>query len=283
MKVSIMKLIGSLFCAVLLMTSCLGSGDSSYQADGVFAYITYVNNRKCASTNIGNVATRDGAGMSSLAEGQCYFISFKITNVDVNSNGVYEAEYINVLNDGYPVDQNRLAMGKPYYDIDESMQQDSIHITSMGVEAYYPTATVYGDCWMFKYSVPSVKEGDDIVAHFYYDFDNQVDENGKSISIGDNKAVIDVRFIKRAGSGSGSERTKDFRYIGGFENLRSLITASNPKYDSDGYARVAIKFRYVYPAQGQTPSSIKYFPANGEPGWNGDGNAAYIMFFDNNN
>jgi len=280
MKVSFMKLIVSLFCAVLLMTSCLGSGDSSYQADGVFAYVHTVDGVKYASTNIGNITMQ--SGMSGLQEGQCYFISFKIPNAD--GSGVYVAEYINVLNDGYPIDKESMAMGKPYYDKDEFQQADSLHINNLQIDEYYPVAALYGDCWMFKYTVPTMKEDDNIKAYFYYDPSNQFDENRKPISISENKVIIDVRLLKVKGQGAGTDRTKDFRSVGDFKNLRTLITSSSPKYDSSGkYASVAVKFRYMTPpTQGTTQPVVKYIPTNGESGWNGEGGSAYIFFIEKN-
>lgn len=277
MKVVFTKIICSLFCTALLMTSCLGDGDSSYSIDRAFAYITEVNGLRCASTDIGYIRTANGNEMSNLTVGQCYYISYKVTTTQP-SNGILAAEYINILDDGEPIPQTRLFEGDPYSNLGES-KADSIHINSMELIKYYPAFEVFGDRWAIKYSVPSVKDEDDVVAYFYFDENNQVDENKEPIGFSTNKIVVDVRFIKREGNGSGSTKTKDYVSVGNVYPLRSSEYV--PKYDSNGVARVAVKLRYITPASGDTPATVKYYPT-GTSAWNGDGNYAYFLYYNQN-
>lgn len=273
MKVAFIKLISSIFITALLMTSCLGDSDNSYQIDRTFAYVTNVDGVKVACTDIGYV--NSAVGMENMMDGQCYFVGFKITNTN-SSTGIYSAEYMNVLDNG-AIDQSRLSDGKPYYNIDPITQNDSIQIASMRLAAYYPAKELYNDRWLFSFSIPNMYEDDEVDAYFYYDPTNQVNEKGETIGISDNKIVIDVRFIKKEGSGAGTSRTKEYFYVGNLSSMRSY----EPKYNDKGTAGVAVKFRYVIPRSGETPPTIKYFPT-GDIAWDGDSNNAYILYYNKN-
>ncbi|MBB4037722.1 hypothetical protein GGR21_003643 [Dysgonomonas hofstadii] len=282
MKVSLMKLIGSLSCAALLMTSCLGDGDSSFQSDRSFAYITTdANYIKVASTNVGYIRTQDATGMTNLTDGQCYYISFKITSTQ-SSSGTYPAEYINVLDDG-PISQKSLYVtelgepGEAYPGIEEE-QSDTIQVNSLELREYYPAKEVFGDRWLFRYSVPNRKDDDQVKAYFYFDRDNQVNEKGEAIGFSENKIVIDVRFTKIDGSGSGTTKTKDYESVGNLSSLRNYT----PKYNDAGEAYVAVKFRYVTPATTTTPPTAKFYPT-GDSAWVGDSNSSFFLYYNTSN
>lgn len=277
MKVSLMKLIGSLSCAAFLMTSCLGDGDSSFQSDRSFAYITSESGVKVAATNVGFIRTDKGAGMENLIPEECYFVSFKITSTQPSS-GIYPAEYINALDNGYPISQNGLYPGEPYSDISLENQNDSTQVNSLELLEYYPAAEVFGDRWLFKYTAPNVREDDNVRAYFYYDSNNQKNEKGETIGLSQNKIVIDVRFIKVEGSGSGTTKSKDYVYVGNFELLRGYT----PNYNKDGYARVAVKFRYVTPASGTVIVPTAKFYPTGDAAWDGDGNSSLFLYYTQN-
>lgn len=244
-----------------------------YQAENAFAFITTVNGIKCASTDVGYIATVNSNDMKNMKIGACYLISFRISTNTVSS--IYIADYINISNDGYEIPQNNLYIGKPYSDLTTETQADSIHAKAVAVERYYPTLDVYGDRWMLQYTISEIKDGDDVEAHFYYDPNNQTNEKNETIGFDKNKIVIDVRFIKKSSSGSGSSKTKEYRYVGNLNQLRNL---SQPNYNPENNARVAIKFRYVSPANNGIPATIKYYPS-GDNAWNGDGSSAYILYY----
>jgi len=277
MKVSLMKLVGSVSFAALLMTSCLGDGDSSYQSDRSFAYITSEPGYKVASTNVGFIRTQDSDGMSNLQENKCYFISFKITSTQ-SSSGVYPAEYINILDEG-PITQSSLYIAEPYSYMDED-PNDTIQVNSLELMDYYPAKEVFGDRWLFKYAAPNRKDDDNVKAYFYFDENNQVNEKGEAIGFDENKIVIDVRFTKIEGSGSGTTKTKDYTSVGNLSSLRSSVYI--PNYNEYGNAMVAVKFRYVIPATTTgTPPTAKFYPA-GDAAWNGEGSSALVLYYTKN-
>jgi len=267
MKVSLMKLTCSVFGAALLMTSCLGDGESSFEnTNGAFAYVTTIETGiKAAMTDIGPVASADANVMNQLANDQCYIITYKV-NTSSTSSGAYVADYINVLENGNFIAKKDISLNEPYYGIDEgTVREDSINVNSIDLFAFHPSKSYYGDNWCISYAVNNLRDDDRVEAYFYYDDTNQKDEKGEDIGFDKNKIVIDVRFIKNAGSGSGITKTQAYKYVCNMKNLRY----QSPSYGDDSNVNVVVKFRYVIPASGNTPARISYYPA-GETYWTAD-------------
>lgn len=275
MKSPLLKLVLGVFSIIMLMTSCLGDGDSSVKRDRDFAYVTYdeATGAKYAVTSVGYLKHSE---INKLEAGRCYWIGYKI--LLNGTGGTYQAEYVNVLDNGYPIPQKSLVDGAPYYGIDPStVESDSINATSISISAFAPTKYI-GDSWLFTFSVPALKEKEGVNAYFYYDRNNQRDENGAIIGSGatsddaKNRVVIDVVFLK---TDTDPENTPTLpRTVNAIGNLSELRYLFNPKYTgAETTADVAIKFRYVVPATSTTvPATTKYIGA-----WSGT-NVYYMTF-----
>ncbi|MDH6310840.1 hypothetical protein M2451_003651 [Dysgonomonas sp. PFB1-18] len=252
MKVSLLKLFsGALFVAVL-MSSCLGDGDNSREGTA-FAYIDQEDGVKYASTEIGRIVGPSDQ-MSNLQVGQCYYIGFKV-NAE-GTTGYYTAEYINVQNNGKALTKSNIITNyKPYKNLPENVQSDSIHVSNLSIRDYSPYATPYEaafkDNWVFSYSVKNLKEDDKIDVYFYYDAENQFDKDGVEGGFANNQIIIDVRFIKKEESGDGSGDT--FISVGNFNALRGYT----PKYDGNEATAVYVKFRYIVPYTDEN-KEVKY-------------------------
>ncbi len=264
MKVYLLKLVSSVFFVAVLMSSCLGDGDNSYEIGEAFAYINQEDGIKYASTSIGPVVGPSDQ-MSGLTVGQCYYIAFKV-NTDASS-GYYTAEYINVLNNGKALTRSSIFTNyKPYKNLPENVQSDSIHISSLSVKEYSPYEAYYKDNWVLSYSVPNLKEDDTVDAYFYYDAENQFDKEGTEGGFSKNQIIIDVRFIKKEGNGDGTAATRSFTSVGNFNSLRSFT----PSYGTEEGVAVYIKFRFIAPASGSVPARIEYI---------GNWNSGYGMVY----
>ncbi len=267
MKTTLFKIICTISTVVLLMSSCLGDSDSSIQIDRDFAYITTVDGIKCAATSSGYIVDQAGDVVSGLTTGKCYWIAYKITGS--SSSNIYQAEYVNVLENGKSLPQENLIPRVPYSNVTEAQRNDSIIAMSMSVGGGF-ASDYWGDNWLINFSVP-LKEDEKVITYFYYDADNQdKDESGK---VEKNRIIVDVRFIKTNKNPENvNTSNKPLSAIGNLNYIRNFY---QPDYDGKEFVDVPMKFRYQkYNKDGQ-PAEIAYIGS-----WNANsGSNVYFLRF----
>lgn len=270
-KTSLLKIFCSVLSVVLLMSSCLGDGDSSFTIEKDFAYITEnIYGQKYAVTSNGYIMHENITNLTSA--GNCYFIAYKISSS--SADGYYNAEYVNILNSGNPIAKQSLRLDKPYENSGLVSRNDTIVPTSVSIAAWSPANTI-GDNWLIGYSLTK-KERDEVKAFFYYDKTNQKDSEGEIDPAKDNKIIIDVRFgITDKGTGDNTV-TDSFSAVGNLSYLRSNFSPNFSGVTTD-YVNVPVKFRYQkYTSSGQ-PAEVVYIG-----NWQLSGSNAYYIQFTKN-
>jgi hypothetical protein len=208
--------------------------------------------------------------IGKLTADRCYFIGYKLTNT--MGNGFYNAEYVNVLDNGNAIAREFLEYTKPYENSGLINRNDTITPTNVSIAAW-SSGPVIGDNWLIAYNMTK-KEQDEVKAFFYYDTTNQRDSEGV-INKGDNRIVIDLRFGITDKGTSDNNMTNSFSAVGTLASIRNSghFTPDFSKTSAD-FVNVPVKFRYQrYTASGQ-PASVEYI-GNWQLGSN---NAYYIQF-----
>ncbi|WP_165023054.1 hypothetical protein [Dysgonomonas sp. ZJ279] len=253
MKRITFKVIFSVFATALLLSSCLGDGESTSKQENVFAYMsTGDTGQTIASTPIGQMTS---ASMSDFTVGRCYFVNYEI-NLSNNSNGIYTAEYIRPTNsNGQAISESKFrTIPVP------AATDDAIVAKGIGIPFFHGT-DYYGDNWLFSYSF-SVKPDDIVEAEFYYDSTNQIDEDGTEIKNTEDKVIIDIRFKKTySQAGEATTIPKTFTSVTKLSVLRgSFPRPNNPSPIVQGdYTLIPIKFRYWEPAsKAGDPDKLRY-------------------------
>lgn len=250
MKTSLLKYLGSIAATFFLMTSCLGDGESSYDAGRDFVYITETEYfTKVAAASPGYIAHD---AINNLQVGECYFISYKIKGSS-SGTGVYSAEKVEILDNGIPVPKGYFYWNKkPMSNVPEEQRKDTIAPRTFALGAAYPN-TYINDTWMFSYNV-SLKEGDVVVPYFYYDATNQKNESGKELE--ENRIVIDVRFVKTESAGStGTASIVSKNSVVSLSELRKSYT---PNYNGAEGVNVPIRFRYHRFVADDKPATVEW-------------------------
>lgn len=237
-KTSFFKLIFSVFSAVLLMSSCLGDGDSSFTIEKDFAYITYdTYNRKYAVTSNGYIMHD---AINNLTANQCYYIGYKVTST--TSDGYYLAEYVNVLDNGKYIDQTDLSISTPPVN-----PTDSITPTSLSIGSWSP-GSIIGDNWLINYNMTK-RDDDKVTMTFYYDENNQK-ENGEDLE--DNRIIIDIRF-RITETGTDQSVTTGYSAVGNMARLRNYYPID---FGNAEYVNVPVKFRYQRYTSANQPADV---------------------------
>lgn len=222
--------------ALSAFTSCINNDDPYLKSSRDLAYITTVNDTKCAATSYGYITS---AAIQNLNINDCYIVSYSYKTSDKTSDGIYVAnEFSNISGD--PMPQTVLKSGKPSENAD-----DVFKITELAVPVFSPTK-YFGDRWAITYTLLSQQQEKKPIVYFYYDKENQIDKDGVDIS-DDNKVIIDVDFEEDITMSDASKEQK--RTVIG--NLESLRSAYNPNFNNaqtgnDGakYVSVLLQFRY---------------------------------------
>lgn len=244
--------VASILLVISMLTSCLGDGDNYIEVSEDFAYIkTDDLGSNYAMTYKGGPIKADK--IQELIPGSAYYVSYKAGN----SNGSYAvAERFDLL-DKNPVPKAGLYFGKPYFNLEHQIN-DTINPKSMELGAWYPFQEYFDDNWEIRYNV-SRKLGDEFDVYFYYDNSEEgQSENGEKLK--DNQVIIDVRFVKSNKSGSSQDDNSTLHAMGSLKMVREMF---RPVY-KEGYADVAIKFRYIRDNNGvPTVSYIGSFYSTG--------------------
>lgn len=230
--------------AVLFLSSCLDSGDSSYIGDKEYSYIT----RDEAS---GTIYARTLAGyfitssrISLLSPGTTAFLTYQVTE---------ETETISI---GENVLVYKVGMGAEPIEIDQTTLQltaapsnvDTVYFESL-VEPIYAENEYFGDRWLFPYTFKA-KKGENFSVKFY-----KADEMEPNQSV-NNEVIIDVRLEKMGEAETGAAEKLEGDYISAnFSALRNVLID-----DAGTDGRINIKFRYFRADQpGQLYKSTKYY------------------------
>lgn len=250
MKKIISKVFLPVFSIAFLFSSCLGDNENTFEQSRSFSYVTTNDSRvKVAATASGYIVTSSEIQSTSVVEGQCYYLSFKLSSESTVTGGAYNVELTstpqlikssNFFNRTSP--PSTLPAGT-----------DSLYVTAFNVGNRSPY-DYYGDRWLFGYTAqPKVDETP--IATFYYDINNQVDKDGTEIITSgtgrENKMIIDVVFTKTNLNPGGVTQSTTAETVADLSQLRSTFDV-NSSTESDivkpdgvtEYVRVAVKFRY---------------------------------------
>lgn len=240
-------------CAIvtaLALSSCLKDQDNSIQSDQDLAFITTVNDTKCAATSSGYVTSPE---IQALTQEECYIIGYRLTTPPVN--GIYTAEQV-VNVSTTPLPQTALYEGLP-----ANEQENNLAVEDLYIPFYFPTDFM-GDRWLFKYST-AIEEGKNVTVRFYYNAANQIDKEGDDIST-KNKIIIDVYFDKHDATLAETRAANSKSHLA-IANLESLRTLYNPNFDNHTgiyngkkYVNVQLLFRYHRYIDPVRPSEISY-------------------------
>ncbi|GAB6120258.1 hypothetical protein [Dysgonomonas termitidis] len=263
-KTSLLKIFCSVLSVVLLMSSCLGDGDSSFTIEKDFAYIVENNyGQRYAITSNGYIMHEN---ITKLTAGNCYFIAYKI--ISGSADGYYNAEYVNVLNDGKAITKGLFQ--KPAENL------ETISPSSLSIQAWSWNNAI-GDNWLIGYNLAK-KERDEVKVFFYYDPDNQKYTDGTTVveidPVKDNKIIIDIRFVITDAVGGESVNESSYA-VGNLSSLRAGIAEFRPNFSgvSTDYVNVPVKFRY----QKKDVTEPQYIG-----NWQWDGSNAYYIQFTKN-
>lgn len=235
----------------LLMTSCLGDGDSSYTGTQEFALVKTGKISKEKEVYASGIGYITSPRIQELQDGDCVFMSYKVT---IKSGGGASVDYLTVEDkDVFKYsDQLITSYSAPQADLTTPF------VSTLNIpQIYYPTDELYGDRWYFSYIVKK-KEGENYKVSFYYDAANQVDNDGVALTKG-NK-VIDIRLTKTGIAENGADaKNVASSAVVNFSSLRNMFRS-----DMDTNRRtVAFFFRYyVLDATGANPT-LKTVPSGG--------------------
>jgi hypothetical protein len=235
----------SMIGMMILMNSCLDSGEQTYTGNSEFAYVTRDNNGLIyARTGSFNMIT--APELQLLTPENCYFISYSWSS----SNGITQSS------DNFKL-MNVSILGNPAEDripstsliMNEAPEELTTPVTIYFPPAYH-SSNFFGDFWAFSYRWKK-KEGESATLQFYK-ANSSGNESGSS-----DEVLIDIRLIK-TGSGIGTEKTQDDVIAVNLSQLRYLLgplTGTTTK-------NVPIRFRY-YEEGKTTPTTTttSYFMA----------------------
>ncbi|MDR2950887.1 MAG: hypothetical protein LBV71_16995 [Prevotella sp.] len=250
MKTSILKLVCGVFSIAFLFSSCLGDSDNKIEIGSDLAFITTMG------SSYSKVAAVTGKGygnmyiqspqIDQLQEGQCYLLSYRITNLSANSSGYYTAEDFGAV----PVKLNQTLGAATAPVVENNFAPTSFSLAYYSPSYFQSSSTTYvplfGDRWVFN-ATTLLKEKDEVYMYFYYDKSKQQEEvNGVMTDIGDNKIIIDVRF-KKESFGDGVESNKQIMAVGNLSDIKRDFRRSDKFSFASGEKTrlVPIKFRYM--------------------------------------
>lgn len=222
--------------AILFLTSCLNDSNNgvSLESPRDIAYITTINDTECAATSSGYITH---PLVYELQQDECYIVAYRVSASD--SQGIYNADMMKNIS-GAPLPQTKIIEGTSGKITNNSIAVDDLTIP------VYSASNYMGDRWLFNYT-SSQNKAEKLTAHFYYDRENQIDEEGTSIA-SDNKIIIDVEFKTSDTNNTLNNSNDDVLSIG---NLAKLRTIYEPDYKNssieNGERRVSvlIQFRYA--------------------------------------
>ncbi|GAB6008202.1 hypothetical protein FACS1894179_05580 [Bacteroidia bacterium] len=230
MKKSLFKLILGVFATVMLFSSCLGDGNSSFE-NQTFAYITTKDGVQCAAMD-GNYFT--SPLIKTLTPGRCYILGYR-TNWEAVSGNILLAEDI----------AQPIALTTTYGRVSSPTVENTFNPS-----AFQPEIAVYSDylgnnC-SFIY-IAKLKEKDTPRAHCFYDVNRQYEMiDGVRQDVGKNQIIIDVRFDYISGA-DGSSVNASWRSVSDLSEIKRWYKQNSENYDpsvSGDFVKVDVKFRY---------------------------------------
>ena len=221
MKKKLLKLGFLLSTVVVMFSSCLGDGESTFKMQGDYAYIRKVNGTMYAYTNKGGTCTSTDAAFQSIQDGSFVQMSYKVGGV--GSNGVSVFKEWSVTTMYAPADQAQLQEGLP-----EETIENEVYPTSLDI-FLWTRGNYFGDRWMFNVGY-KLGEDETIRPIFYYDESNIDDTD---------KVTLDVRFVKEGNGGNATSRSELF--VANLSKFRDYYPIS---WSGSKEKDVLIRFRY---------------------------------------
>lgn len=274
MKRKVLNLGFALSAMVLLLSSCLGDNNSTYEGTNDFVYITTSDSyqKYAVSSEYIGLGFTGEAIQSALSE-RCYFASYKLSTSDMATGGqIFNAQdlYLDkVIPQSYDV---QFATPPTTGTIIDS----EIFLHKFGVQRYH-TSSLLGDKWLLSINI-NRNEGEEVNAYLYYDSMNQYTDAAQT-PLTANKIVLDILFTKNALSGEEGDKT-DYFYVADLDRIRTsysqLLNASGESVlsfiEESGvkYAPLQIIFRYKK-ANTDGTYATEYFPS-------ANGSSSYMMY-----
>lgn len=230
--------------SVLLITSCLGDANSSFEASSKFGVIRYDSDlmRKYATVQGGyGLSFITSPEIEGLQEGDTYLISYKIENLSGNYNTIYNATVSELVK--LPAIDFFSANAAPQ-DNGDSVYPTSLSVTSPvyfgdGVGSYFN----YN--WLVRFNCP-VDENQKAKAEIYFDQSRQFDLDGKRLE--PNQIIFDIRFKQVPLENGEVQKVGDTYASVNFEDVAKLYTFFKPDFTNMGATDTAVpafvKFRY---------------------------------------
>jgi len=224
-------LVTACLAAVMLLASCVKNEDYTVTSERDFAYVTTVNDIKCAATSNGYIT---GPEVKTLDQNECYFVSYELGGADQNQ--IYNTTLFSNLS-MTPIPQTAIKVMTP-------PATTPVATTELNVVLFSATDYV-DDRWLFTYTTAEETVLNTVV-NFYYDANNQIDEEGNDVTH-ENKIIIDVQLVE--GQEDAEEATDKALYaVGSLEQLRAIypadFSASTSYSDGKKRANVLVQFRF---------------------------------------
>lgn len=217
-----------------LFTSCLSDSDNYIEGSGT-GYITSYDGQKYIAMDFGYLSAD---GLQNLEMGKYYYLRFSTKSL-MSPTNIYQGQVLNVYNNGKPMDVFSLRTEKV---TENGIPTYSLHIISGSDDKKM------ADGWTIELlAKPESKK--ELVPHFYYDVENQIDQNGNNVLNEKNKVIIDIRFTESDKEFDKENYYKVQRVVAKLGDLRNRFEAdfskSKPNNDSKKTAMVSIQFRCI--------------------------------------
>lgn len=245
MKTTALKWICSALFLPLLLSSCLGDGDSSYTVENDFGYVSTLEVEglgyiKCAAVYGGGYGLYiSNDDIKGLQENECYRMNYVIPDMSNTSYGIHSANTMGTAS----FKQIPQYAAKVVAYIPEN-ETKAFYLTDSGFAVSMRSPNdFFGNRWAFEYR-GVMKEGDDIRPYFYFDESNQREYiNGDWQPLASNRMIIDVRFEKES-EGIGTAKVDKKEIVGNLSEIKSYFEGS-VDFGSSNAVYVGIKFRYI--------------------------------------
>lgn len=223
----------------VILPSCLGDNESTYQGTREFGVINTDNNgirfAAVGSGLGGTYVTWDG--ISTYGNGDAVLLTYKInTNNIISGTNILKAEYASVADgEWFPTSEQKKVNNQP---VDTTLQAKSALFKTFNLNKY-SSNTFFSDRWLFSYTA-NRKEGEVLTVSFAYDATKQVQENKTDLP--PNTAIVDVILTKSGTAVDGAiSKTDDKMIVADLSNLRATLRPST----SDANVTINLWFRLL--------------------------------------
>lgn len=212
-------------CAVamlaVILPSCLGDNESTYQGTREFGVIKTENGVKYAAVPGMQGLYISWDGISSYSVGDAMLISYKINSSNIiGGTNILMADYASVA-DGelFPYNEQKKVSNLT---VDTTLQAKSAFFKTFNLNMYSPN-TFFSDRWLFSYTA-NKKDGEVLTASFCYDATKQIQKNKEPLP--PNSAIVDVVFTKSGTAVGTTNITENKTIVADLSNLRATLHPS---------------------------------------------------------